>query len=59
MKLQLEAYKKKYTIETEYDDLSIDDYFDFFRGLLVSSGWQQSSIDEYIIELANELKEEI
>jgi hypothetical protein len=58
MKLQLESYKKKYTVETEYDDLGIDDYFEYFKGLLISSGWHQSTIDEYIIELANELKEE-
>ena len=58
MKLQLEAYKKKYTVETDYDDLSLDEYFDLFRGLLVSASWNQSTIDEYIIELANELKDE-
>ena len=58
MKLQLEAYKKKYTVETDYDDLSLDEYFDLFRGLLVSASCNQSTIDEYIIELANELKDE-
>lgn len=57
MKLQLEAYKKKYTVETDYDDLGINEYFEHFKGLLISSGWNQSTINEYIIELANELKE--
>jgi hypothetical protein len=57
MKLQLEAYKKKYIVETQHDDLGLDEYFDLFKGLLMSSGWHQSSIEEYIIELANELKE--
>jgi hypothetical protein len=56
MKLQLESYKKKYTVETEYDDASIDEYFEHFKGLLISAGWHQSTIDEYIIELAEEFK---
>ena len=58
MKLQLESYKKKYKIETEYDDLGINKYFEHFKGLLISSGWHQNTIDEYIIELAEQLKEE-
>jgi hypothetical protein len=57
MKIQLEAYKKKYIVETQHDDLGLEEYFDHFKGLLMSSGWHQSSIEEYIIELANELKE--
>jgi hypothetical protein len=57
MKLQLEAYKKKYIVETQHDDLGLYEYFDLFKGLLMSSGWHQSTIEEYIIELANELKD--
>ena len=58
MKLQLEAYKKKYTVETDYDDLSLDEYFEMFKGLLVQATFSEISINEYIIELANELKED-
>jgi hypothetical protein len=58
MKLQLESYKKKYTIETEYDDLGINEYFEYFKGLLISAGYHPNTVDECIIELANELKEE-
>jgi hypothetical protein len=57
MKLQLTAYKKTYTIETENDDLGIDEYFDHFRGILVSNGFHPNTIDDYIIELSNLLKE--
>lgn len=57
MKLQLETYKRKYTVETDYDDLSIDEYFELFKGLLISSSWHEIIIDKYIIELAEELKE--
>lgn len=58
MKLQLENYKKKYSIETEYEDVSIEDYLDMFMGLLSQSGWQKQTIDDAIIELAESFKED-
>jgi len=58
MKLQLESYKRKYIVETEYEDVSMNDYFDIFVGLLIQSGWQQQTINEAIIELAESFKED-
>ena len=58
MKLQLELYKRKYIVETEYEDVSMNDYFDIFVGLLVQAGWQQQTINEAIIELAESFKED-
>jgi hypothetical protein len=57
MKLQLEAYKKKYTIETPNDDLDIFEYLDIFKGLLVSAGFQSNTFDRAIIELADDYEE--
>lgn len=57
MKLQLEAYKKKYTIETENDDLDIFEYLDIFKGLLISSGFEANTVDSAIVELADTLKD--
>jgi hypothetical protein len=57
MKLQLEAYNKKYTIETPNDDLDIFEYLDIFKGLLVSAGFQPNTIDLAIIELADDYEE--
>lgn len=57
MKLTLENYGNKYTIETQHEDLSLEEYFAFFKGLLVASSWLEDSVNEYIIELAEELKE--
>ena len=57
MKLQLESYKKKYIVETENDDLEIYECLDIFVGLLVQSGWQQQTINDAIIELAESFKE--
>jgi hypothetical protein len=57
MKLQLEAYSKKYTIETPNDDLDIFEYLDIFKGLLVSAGFQPDTVDLAIIELADDYEE--
>jgi hypothetical protein len=57
MKLQLESYKRKYSVETEREDVSMNDYFDIFVGLLIQAGWQQQTINDAIIELADSLIE--
>jgi hypothetical protein len=57
MKLQLEAYNKKYIIETPNDDLDIFEYLDIFKGLLVSAGFQSNTFDRAIIELADDYEE--
>ena len=57
MKLELTSYGKKISFETENDDVLIDSYFDAFKGLLVASGWSEKTINDYIIELAEEIKE--
>jgi ABC-type uncharacterized transport system ATPase subunit len=59
MRLQLENYKKKYSVETEYEDISIEDHLDMFMGLLKQAGWQKKTVDDAIIELAESIKEEI
>ena len=51
MKLQLENYGYKYTIETPHDDLEIDEYMQLFKGLLITATFTE--------ELAEELKQEI
>lgn len=58
MKLQLTAYKKQYTIETENDDLCIDEYFDIIIGLLIQAGFHKETIDQAIIELSESIKQE-
>lgn len=58
MKLQLESYSKKYTVETDYDDVSLEDYFDMFIRLLVQATFNQNQIEQFIVELADEFKED-
>ena len=58
MKLTLETYDKCYSVETKYDDVSLEEYFDMFKGLLVSATFSEDGIYQYIIEWAEQLKEE-
>jgi hypothetical protein len=57
MKIELTVHGKVITIKTPTDDLTIEEYFDNFKGLLVSAEFSEKTIDDYIIELANELNE--
>jgi hypothetical protein len=57
MKIQLESYRKTYSVTTEYDDLDIDEYLELIKGLLVSSGFAEETVKRGIIELAESFKE--
>jgi len=57
MKLQLTTYGKTFTVETDFDDLSLEDYFEIFKGLLVQATFSENGINEFIVELSNELKD--
>jgi hypothetical protein len=57
MKLQLSNYGKTVTYETEYEDVNLEEYFDAFKGLLVAATWSEETINKFIIEWAEELKE--
>ena len=58
MKLELESYKTKYTVEKYHEDVSIEDHLDIFMGLLTQAGWHRITIKDAIIELAESLKED-
>ena len=57
MKLTIETKFETKTIEFKNSDVSLEQLFDAFKGLLVASGWSEQTINEFIIELAEELKE--
>lgn len=52
MKITIESYGTKYSVETEYDDLTIDEYKDYIVNLLISSGFDK----KLIIDAFNELE---
>jgi hypothetical protein len=57
MKIVIESYGKKYQVETDHDDVSIEDYLDIFARLLHQVGFHSNTVKESIIEMAEELKE--
>jgi hypothetical protein len=58
MILRIEKQYEMFTSEFHNVDVSLDQIFDAFKGMLVASGWMPITIDQHIIELANELKED-
>lgn len=57
MKLTIETKFETKTIEFKNSDVSLEQLFEAFKGLLVASTWSEQTINEFIIELAEELKE--
>lgn len=57
MKLTIETEFETKTIEFKNSDVSLEQLFDAFKGLLVASTWSEQTINEFIIELAEEIKE--
>ena len=57
MKLTIETKYETKIIEFKNSDVSLEQLFDAFKGLLVASTWREKAINDYIIELANELNE--
>lgn len=58
MKLQLEEDGYKYIVETQHDDVTLDEYLQLFKGLLIQATFNDQQFKRAIIELADELKEE-
>ena len=54
MKIEIKHYGTTYIVETQNDDLTTDEMFDIFTGLLIQLGYQQESINEAIKDLADD-----
>lgn len=50
MKITYESYGRKYSIELDHDDVTLDELVPLIRHLLLSAGFHQSSIQQYFIE---------
>ena len=44
MKITIENYGKKMSFETEYEDVSINEYLDIFYGLLISATFSPETV---------------
>ena len=59
MEIIIKNYDTIVTIKREQDDLNLDETFDMIRAALIGISWLPSQIDDYIIEKAEELKQNI
>ena len=56
MKLTIETKHDTKTVEFKNIDVSLEQLFSAFKGLLVASGWSESSIDDFLIEVLKDYK---
>ena len=48
MKITIEAYKKKHTFESEYDDFTTKEIIEIITNLLISAGYDYKNIKDEI-----------
>lgn len=58
MELTLKMHDVEMIIKKEYDDVTIDEMYQMFGALLISATYSQTQIDNYIIDKAEELRED-
>ena len=51
MKIEIESHGEKYTWESNYEDCTVYDIAEKFKGLLVSAGYHPENVDELFDEL--------
>ena len=59
MKLQLESYGYKYTVESTNDDFEIEEYLQLFKGLLITATFSEKQFNYAVLGLAEDIKQEI
>lgn len=55
MKISLKSYNTTTTIETDHDDLNMDELLDIFKSITICAGFLPESWDEAIREYADDL----
>jgi hypothetical protein len=58
MKLITEKEFETHITEFKNIDVSLEQLFDAFKGHLIAMTWHPMTIDQYIIEMADELRED-
>ena len=56
-KLKLESEWTESVVEFKNIDISLEQYFNAFKGLLIQQTWSENQINEYIVELAREIED--
>jgi hypothetical protein len=57
MKITTETKEQLYITEFKNSDVSLEQLFDAFKSHLVALTWNEITIEQYIIEWSDELKE--
>ena len=53
MKITVEAYNKKFSVETQNDDLDISEYLEIYYGLLIQLTFNSEVIKNGLMELTD------
>ena len=53
MKITVEAYGKKFSVETQSDDLDISEYLEIYYGLLIQLTFNSEVIKNGLMELTD------
>jgi len=53
MKITIESYGKKYSVETQNDDLDINEYLEIYYGLLIQLTFNSEVIKNGLMELTD------
>ena len=53
MKITVEAYGKKFSVETQNDDLDINEYLEIYYGLLIQLTFNSEIIKNGLMELTD------
>jgi len=56
-KITYEGYGKKISVELDHEDVSIQEVLDAVVSMLYGSGFHKQTVDDGIIELAEELND--
>ena len=57
IRLTLTSEWAESTVEFKNVDVSLEQYFNAFKGLLIQQTWSENQINEYIVELAREIED--
>lgn len=58
MYIKINAYGNTVTWESSHNGVTISDMFDTFKGLLITIGFNECIVNQCIIDMADEIREE-
>lgn len=53
MKITIESYGKKFSVETQHDDLDINEYLEIYYGMLIQLTFNSEVIKNGLMELTD------